>query len=266
MWKKIVGGFILFIVLLFALVIYATSGMTEVAEAFFNDIKSGQIDKAYASLSEDFKHATTKEELMAFLKQTGLDHYKSASWGERSFEGKRGTLKGSITTDNGGTIPITINFIEGDNGWKIYYIGKPGSGATIEKKESKPQNAATPPTAKSHPQYKQLVHDTIHLFGVSVKQKSMVPLYESACQEFRDHVSLPQMNEAYKSFFDANLDMSILDRMTPIFDLEPQISEDGKILHLKGHYDTHPSKASFDLHYLNKNGLWKLAGIDITVE
>ncbi|OQX73096.1 MAG: hypothetical protein B6D59_06625 [Campylobacteraceae bacterium 4484_4] len=265
MWKKILGGFLIFIALLIALVFYATSGMTEVAEQFFTDIKSGQIDKAYASLSEDFKRSTTKEQLLAFLKQTGLDHYKSASWGERGFEGKRGTLEGSITTDSGGTIPVTINFIEGEEGWKIYYIGKPGSGAAIEKEQSKSQSTAAP-AISDHPEYKQLVHDTIHLFGVSIKQKSMVPLYESAAQEFREHVTLEQMNEAYKDFIKAQLDMSILDRMSPIFDTAPRISNDGRILHLKGHYDTHPSKASFDLRYLKKNGLWKLTGIDISVE
>jgi hypothetical protein len=132
MWKKILLGFLGFIVIIVALIMFLTSGMTDSAEAFFTQVKSGQYDQAYRSLSADFKQSTTQEQLTAFMKQTGLDGYQGASWGNRSFEGKQGKIEGSIETANG-AIPIVIKFIKTESGeWQIYSISKPQSGVQAQ--------------------------------------------------------------------------------------------------------------------------------------
>ena len=133
MWKKILGGFILFIVAVVAIAMFATSGLTQSAEKFFAYVSAKNYDKAYAMLSEDFKSTTSKEQLKQFLEQNGFTKYKSAKWGNRMIDGNRGKLEGSIITVDNTAIPVTLKMIEdGDGNWKIYAISKPQSGILNE--------------------------------------------------------------------------------------------------------------------------------------
>ena len=112
MWKKILGGFVIFIVLVVSLAMYATSGMTEVVNEFFIHVKSKHYADAYNMFSEDFKQSTSEEQFKNFVIQNALINYKEANWDSRSVENKIGKLEGTITTQNGGVIPFRIQLIK----------------------------------------------------------------------------------------------------------------------------------------------------------
>ena len=282
MWKKILGGFIALIVIVVGLVFWATSGMTEVADNFFKEVKAKQYDKAYAMLSEDFKRATSEKQMIAFLEGSGLTEYKSSSWGNRSFEGEKGKLEGSITTESGGAVPLTINFVKAADGtWQIYSIAKPEAGTRIEKSNSttqkadqkselttksttnnkKPNNSA----ASDEQQYLSMVKNTIHQFAVSINQKNMAELRDHTAKLFRDQVGLDKFNQAFASFMQMGIDFTALDPMEPHLSSQPRIDENGG-LHLEGYYETTPKRFHFALVYVQEEGKWKLVDINVNIK
>lgn len=125
---KVLLGIVGVIALAIAAVFYLTADMTTVADEFFRAVKTNDMDKAYTYLSDDFKAGTSKAELHDFMVSSSLSKFKEASWQSRSFHGNRGQLVGSITTVSGGVVPVTLSFVKGEGGWRIYSIQKPSAG------------------------------------------------------------------------------------------------------------------------------------------
>jgi hypothetical protein len=286
MWKKILLGFLALIAALVVFVFYATSGMTDAAEGFFKEVQAHNYDKAYAMLSEDFRRSTSEQEMIAFLKQNGLDTFQSASWGNRSFEGKRGQLEGSITTASGGAVPLKISFVEAADGtWQIYSIVKPAAGTKVitddkttsaTQTQSEQKSAATTQNILSDTKagnnsspaanqpYIDLVRGTIRDFAVSINQKSMAQLRNNSAKLFRDQVGLETFDQAFATYMKLGVDFTALDAMQPHFTSEPRIDENGG-LHLEGYYETKPKRFYFSLIYTQEEGQWKLVDIHVDI-
>jgi len=261
MWKKILGGLLLLIVISITAVLWATSGMVESAESFFDAVKTGEYNKAYNQLSEDFKHATSKEQLILFLKKTGLDHYEKADWGNRSFEGNKGKLEGSILTRDGGAIPLTIEMVKANDRWQIYSLYKPAGGIVEEKREAKRPTPSLPDRAA----LEKLAKTTMHSFALSIHEKKMDRLYRTTASLFQKEISLEKLQQQFSPFIKAGIDLRPLDRLSPVFDPAPHLTPEG-ILVLQGYYDTKPSKVYFTFKYIREEGEWKAIGINIQVK
>ena len=259
MWKKILLGILGFIVIVVALVMFMTSGITESAETFFTQVKAGKYDQAYQSLSADFKGSTTQEQLIAFMKQTGLDRYQSASWGNRSFDGKQGKLEGSITTPNG-SIPIVIEFTKTDKDeWEIYSIYKPKSGLKTDqdKTETTPQK----PDVESAT---VLTKETIKVFIVGVKTKDFSRFYDASAKVWQRQTTVSALTQAFKSYTDQNIDLSVLNTLDPVIEGDPTVNKQG-VLVVQGYYPTKPKRFYFTLGYYQEDGKWKLVDIDTKI-
>ncbi len=267
MLKKILLGFLGLIVLVVALVLFATSGMTDTAEEFFADVSKGDYDKAYTMLSEDFKRSVSKEQLKSFMDSNGLSDYKSASWGNRSFEGKRGVLEGSIETRSGSAVALKIDFVKTENGdWKIYHISKPAAGVSTESDKSSKESAKKADlVTPSKDEIKKMVKKTIHDFAVSINEKSMKPLYETMSSAFKEQYALEKFNGIYKKFFEMNNDFTLLDKMEPTIESPIERNDDGTIV-VNGYYPTKPSRFIFKLRYIRESGEWKPIGIYTTLK
>ncbi len=264
MWKKIVLGIVVLIAGTTVLVLYLTAGMSETAENFFEEVKAHRYDKAYGMLSEDFRQSTSREELIRFLKQAGLDQYQSASWGNRSMEGRRGVLEGTVTTSSGTAVPLTIRFVKyGDGNWQIYEIEKPKAGAHIVDGGATSTAASTtamPDTETS----KALVRETIGRFARSVNKGEMSELRDSAAEIFRQEVSLERINQALQPFIKMGIDFTVLDRMDPRLEPGPEMDEKG-VLTLQGYYDTKPNRFHYTLRYIREKGEWKLVDFNVAI-
>ncbi len=271
MWKKILIGVVVLIGLVIGITMYATSGMSDVANEFFIYTKSKHFDDAYNMGSADFKKSVTKEQLKNFLEQNALTEYKNASWSERAIDGNIGILKGTITTKSGSVIPITMKFIKNVNGyWEIYSIFKPTGGIEKEKPESgiKKEKAKAESSVNqvlSKHELVNLVQKTTMVFAQSVNDKSMQKLYDYSSDFFRRQMSVEQLDQQFGAFYKAGIDLTILKDITPILDGSPKVLEDGQVT-IKGHYPTSPSVVSFNNSYYLENGKWKLSGIGIYIK
>ena len=295
MWKKILLGIVVFIAVVVGVVFYMTSDMTKAADRFFDEIKAKQYDGAYAMLSKEFRRDVSKKNLITFLHKTGLDGYKSSSWGNRSFEGKKGKVEGVIDTESGRSIPLLIQFVKGENGWKIYSISKPKSGTKREPEQKKPEvseAAMQKPSEKTvEPKTEEAIvkaveerprkqdvpkvpndadvikleKSTTHIFASAIKEKNMKSMYENISKIWRQQTSVEELNKTFAPFIDANLDLTILDIVNPIIDFKPGIDSNGVML-IKGHYALDDAFVYFDYEYIMENGVWKLIGLNVNIK
>lgn len=248
----VVGVFVLAIVAVF----FFTADMVRSADEFFTAVKDKDIDNAYLYLSEDFKSNISKSELERYLTNNSLDEYKDASWESRSINGGRGSLIGSVTTETGGVVPVTLNFVKGEDGWKIYSIQKPSPGF---------QDEITNVEIPSPEEQVELVSKSMYVFAESVNAKSM--------ERFRSHVSrlwqkqftVEKFDEAFKSFYELGVDLTVLDNFSPQFSSTPSIDEFG-VLVIAGSYPTEPKQVHFEQKYIYEGLDWKLMGFSVNIK
>ena len=253
---KILAGIGALLIIAIMAVMFMTSGMSDTADKFFAAVKSDNYDEAYSLLSEDFKSNTSKSQLKSYLSKNALTEFKEASWESRSVNGGRGKLTGSITTENGGVVPISLGFVKGENDWKIYSIKKPSSGIQEET-----ESVQLPSEAEQI----KLVSDSMHVFALSVKEKNMKKMYRHVSHLWQKQFTVEKFNEAFKSFFQFGDALMILDQYSPQFSKKASINDDG-VLILEGLYPTKPNKVYFKQKYIYEGLGWKLMGFNVNIK
>jgi uncharacterized protein YxeA len=253
---KILIGIVCVFVLAIAAAFFFTADMTATADEFFTAVKNKDMEKAYTYLSEDFQSGTTKKDLQEYLKSNSFSKFKEANWQSRSFNGGRGDLTGSIATDTGGVIPITLSFVKEENDWKIYSIQKPSSGI---------QEETTSIEIPSEQVLVKLVNKSMSVFSDSVNEKSMVKFHSHVSNLWQQQFSPEKFDEAFGSFYELDIDLALLESFSPQFSAKPNIDEDGVLL-IKGHYPTQPNQVYFEQKYLFEGLGWKLIGFNTNIK
>jgi len=82
--------------------------------------------------SSEFRAATPQPEFVVFLQKTNLSKFKSVSWESRSVSPGRGELEGTVSTDDGGSIPLKLAFVKENGEWRIYAFRKATAGIVGE--------------------------------------------------------------------------------------------------------------------------------------
>jgi len=271
MWKKVFLTIIVLIVGLVSFVMYATSGMTDVATEFFIHVKTKHYDDAYNMLSKEFKNSTSEDKFKSFIISSGLTNFKSVSWDERAIENNMGKLDGVVTTKDENTIPITLNFIKvGEDEWQIYSIYKKVAGLSQNSKPTGILNDNEVSdnkkvTIPSKEKLTTLIQTNILLFAKGINAKDMTIFYDNVSSQWKNDISVADVNSAFKVFMDQNADLTVLKNYMPIFDKEPKLTNQN-ILMVEGHYATSPSVVKFENSFILDHGEWKLISYHIIAE
>lgn len=256
---KILGGIVVFVILIVVIAFYSTSGIVDVADEFFQAVKEKNITKAHSYLAEDFKASTDETALSDFLSKGAILNYKDTSWSERSIENGQGKLSGSVTTETGGTVPIEMTFTKENDAWKIYSIQKQAAGLqsadNAGTSTTPPVDAA--PSIPSKAEQIALISQSMHDFAVSINAKSMEHFRKGIAKMWQDQASTKDLNKVYGSYIKAEADLSILDNLEPTIEGEAKTDENGMIT-LKGYYPTKPKRVNFEQGYIYEDDAWKL--------
>lgn len=250
----VLGVIVLGIGVLIGVSFYATSGVAETADSFFKAVAGGNFNTARSHLSEEFKASTSKEEFQTFLEESALTEFAEASWHNRSVSIGSGTLEGEVTTKSGGTIPLTMDFVKEDSGWKIYSIQKPNAGL----QNASNTNIAIPSKAEAA----KIVNRTSLDFADAVNAKNFSEFHAQMAQEFKEQYSVAQFTEIFQPFLAQEQDLTVLQDVEPMFTSEPALSAEG-VLQLEGYYPTTPSRGYFTYKYVHRFTSWKLISINI---
>lgn len=251
--KALLGIVVVFVLALGAIFIF-TADMVTSADEFFAAVKNRDMEKAYTFLSEDFQASTSQADLEQFLEKNLIHKFREASWESRSINGGRGTLTGSITTESGGVVPITLNFVKGDNGWKIYSIQKPASGI---------QEEATPLQLPSENEQVALVHESTMVFAESVRERNMAIFHSHVSNLSQQQLNVETLEEAFSSFY--GLDLTVLEKLAPTFNGKPTLDENGVML-ISGFYPTKPQQLHFEHQYIYEGLGWKLMAFSVNIK
>jgi hypothetical protein len=120
---KVLTGLLGFCAFGMATVFYLTSGMVDAADQFFMAAKDQNIERAYSFVSADFKDNTPEASFGAHFANLNMQQFKQAKWTSRKFSGTKGQLDGSIVTQSGSLVPISLGFVKVDDSWKIDTMG-----------------------------------------------------------------------------------------------------------------------------------------------
>ena len=115
-------------------------------------------------------------------------------------------------------------------------------------------------------QLKSLAEKAIVSFGEGVKEKDFSQFYAGIANAWQKQTSPKKLAVAFEDFFDKDIDLpAAIKGLDPIFNHPAEINDEG-VLVSKGYYPTKPNRVVFQLKYLEEEGDWKLAGIDIKLK
>lgn len=127
-------GIACFVLVAVSLALYATRGVTRDAEKFLAALGDDDVATAYSLAATALKSRESADSLGVKLKQLGLTDYRSSSWSSRSIKNNTAALTGTVTTRQGGTIPITMNLLKEGESWKVLAISGPQAGIRESEK------------------------------------------------------------------------------------------------------------------------------------
>lgn len=262
--KKVLIGLVVVLVVIGAivlLVLLLTGGLTRSADEFFTLVREGKAKDAYLSTTREFQASAPEEDFAAFLKNSTIADYESATWSSRSVTNKIGELEGSIKTRAGGVIPIKLKLIKEDGKWKIHSIEKVAAG--LVKASTEP--TVTEPTLPAEDDLKAMTNSSVLLLARAINAKDFSEFYNATAKVWQSQVTPEALKDSFIKYIEQNVDLTFVEDNSPEFQEKPSIDENG-VLILKGSYPARPSPLNFTVKYIRQESEWKLVGIFISME
>jgi len=249
-WMKVVLGIIAGIGLLVGLIFWLTGDVTKAGDDFFAAVQNDDIDAAYELLSDDFKAGTSKQQLREYLSANALDKVAEVSWGGRMIQNNSGKLDGTVQTESGGSIPLTLRLVNGSSGWKIQSIRKELAGF-----ETGDSDVPLP----SKLEQSELIRETTSAYAKSLADKKMNKFYDHLSFSWQQQTSVEQLEEVFGSQYEFAKGWSNLDKLPPVLD-DAYIEEETEALFIKAHYPVKPRALYLEQKYVYEGINWKLLG------
>lgn len=83
-------------------------------------------------------------------------------------------------------------------------------------------------------------------------------------EPFRKQFSPGRLKETFREFNEKNVDIDIVTAMAPVYDPEPLINGEGRLI-LKGYFPTEPTRVAFAMDFVKADGDWKLIRLNVTL-
>ncbi len=228
---------------------------------FFETVQQGDIRGAYDQTSAAFRSSTGFEQFEQFLNASGLIRYASGSWTSVSFENNTGTVKGTVTTTDGAVIPLTVHLVRADTAWQIQRIELEGAGVQVNQNQA---SQSDQPAIPETDQLSSMAAEAVARLGDSINSDDYSTFHNWISETWRNQITTEQLRQAFRSFQENNVDITVVRGMSPEFSEPARIDSDG-LLELKGAFNTSPYKTQFELSYYPESGEWRLFGINVQV-
>ena len=254
-----VGSFAAFVSIVAAIIFQVTSGLTKVADSFFDALKKGDANQALKYFSEQALNQSSRENLNDFRDDNSLADLKSLSWSNRSISNTdSGELTGTVNLKNGQNIPLTISFTKEGEDWKIYSIKKESTGIVdgVDGEE-----------LPSEKRLIRLSRKTTNRFMDVIKTNDFPSYYEGISHMWSMQTSPEELSTAFQTFRKvyenqpaSHQYFKSLANMEPIFTEKPSINQNS-VLVISGKYNIKP-KYTFTYKYVFEGLSWKLVGLE----
>ena len=253
-----VGSFAAFVSIVVAIVFQATSGLTKVADSFFDALKKGDTNQALKYFSEQALNNSSRENLNDFRVANSLADLKSLSWSNRSISNTdSGELTGTVNLKNGQNIPLTISFTKEGEDWRIYSIKKESTGIVDGV------------NGEQLPSEKRLIglsRKTTNRFMDVIKTNDYPSFYGGISHMWSKETSPEELSTAFQLFRQvyenqpaSHQYFKSLVNMDPILTEKPSINQNS-VLVVSGKYNLKP-EYTFTYKYVFEGLSWKLVGL-----
>lgn len=252
----VVLGLVVFVGAIIGLVFWLTGGAVRSGEEFLALISEERISEAYESAAAGLRSQQDAASFESAVRAIGLTEYESASWGQRQIQNDRATLDGSVTTVDGGTIPLTMELVNEDDGWRVLALSSPAAGVTIAGGESLP---ATPPDED----VRAMVNRTMMAFSDALQRDDFGPFHQTIADQWQGQITAGGLKQAFQPLIDQGTDLANIRGLEPTLDGPAALDENGLLI-TSGFYPSKPYRARFELKYIREAPGWKLFGINVT--
>lgn len=263
-WRKkllIWGGGAGAVVVTIALVVFSlTRPLVLTAESFFDDLKSGAVARAYERSSNEFKRSASVDDFRRHVEKYRLSAVETTSWSNRAVrgfgDGSLGELDGSAIDDDGAVRPLAMTFVKEGGVWRIQNLS------------IKPAGVVSFGQTRDIPEERELInmtHDVVVVFSRSLKARSLEAFHAAISERWRRDQTVEQLEAAFKPFLDAELDLTPVEALTPVFDNEPAIGTNGWLI-VTGYYDVGAERLLFEQSFVPEGFGWKLVGLSVNVQ
>lgn len=90
-------------------------------------------------------------------------------------------------------------------------------------------------------------------------------LHARLSKPFREQFSPDQLKDVFKAVVEQKADWALIATKAPIATSDATIDAHG-VLHLRGYFDTKPSRLNYDLNYVPSEGEWKPLGLHVDLK
>lgn len=257
--QKIVLGVVgvgVFAITLAVLLLFGPGGVSGAADPFLQALERRDFVAAAAQRTKRFQETVPQDAFERFLRESKVGMYASGSWSGWQIQDGVGTVDGSITTATGEVLPVRLSFLKEDGQWRIDAIQRLRDGAALDEAarlQPTPIEAVT------------IVRDATAQFADGVARRDFTRLHEGAAPEFRSTATVADLNQQFKAFLDAGVDLRILENAPPNLTAEPAVGDDG-VLRIVGYYDASGIKLEFDYKFVYRHTAWRLIGLQYSMD
>lgn len=256
---SIVVGLAVLAGVIVGLVFWFTGGAVDATDNFLALIAQDKVEEAYQSTATAFRSQQDAATFAQLVTNIGLTRYVSASWSNREIQNNRATLEGSVTTADGGTIPLTIGLVSEGGDWKVLSLTTPMAGAAIADGGKRTVAAPDDNTVR------RLVNQTMRSFSQALQRNDFAPFYATISDRWQAQIDQAGLSRAFQPLIDQKTNFGNIDNLEPTLGAPPSIDQDG-LLVAAGFYPTEPHRARFELTYIYEAPAWKLFGIHVVPE
>jgi len=250
------------------------------ADAFFAALETGDAHAAYGSAAFGFQAGQTFDGFISNARDLGLVGGRPPVWTGKDIQGAKARLSGTLVGVSGQTINLSVTMTTEEKAWKLFSLRTSTGGQqaedhfTLVGKGSGFNDVYHQPMPGSR-QLDNLVHQTMARFDTAIRLADFHAFYQTLSQQWKDGqrlsgdaaagVTEKMLKDHFQGFIDKKVDLSALAGLSPVYDRQPQINENG-LLEVQGHFDT-PSafRVTFFLEYAYELPQWKLFGIDVDI-
>lgn len=263
-WRKKLlvwgGGAGLVIGAIVVAVFAMTRPLVHTVDGFFDDLKAGAVEQAYERSSSQFKRSASVDAFRRHIEKYRLSAVETTSWSNRTVQGfsdgSVGGLDGSATDSDGTVRPLSMTLVKEGGMWRIHNVAiKPAGVVSFGQTRDIPEER----------ELINLTHDLVVVFSRSLKDRSLQAFHEAISERWRREQSVEALETAFKPFLDAELDLSPVEAMTPVFDTEPAIDARGWLV-VTGHYEVGGDRLLFEQSFVPEGLGWKLAGLSLNIQ
>jgi hypothetical protein len=109
-----------------------------------------------------------------------------------------------------------------------------------------------------------LVKSSLMSFNDANVTDNYTVLHAKLSQPFRIKYPPEKLAETFKVFRDKRIDFDVISALKPVYDPEPKVDDDGKLI-VEGYFDPEHARVAFELDFIPSDGEWKLIRLNVKV-